>query len=299
MYPRTYYETFMRYEASDEVFVAIPFSKEFTRAIDGIITLAVGQTLVNGKPLKPRVVNRGTVGAVDIHEQIFDGLIHSRLVIADMTVQSSYAADDGSTRWQANANVTYEVGLAAAWRNPEDILLIHQPHEGHAYSFDVQNLRHVRYDLTDMKSSIDVLREEIAGALKRSRFLADRAFSSLAGALTPAAAHFMHSEVVRCFPVVSFKDRHGMPMLDMRTEAVTDLLRIGALRARWSFPTERELGIVYEWTELGFRLMRQWNIVSREREAELRAQTASVPAGELPPMSLLAHPASAPQSEQT
>jgi hypothetical protein len=107
----------MRYEASDEVFVAIPFSTEFTRAMDEVIAPAIRQITVNGKPLKERVVNRGTTGAVDIHEQIYDGLIHSRLVIADMTVQASYEADGGGIRWQPNANVAYEVGLATAWRN--------------------------------------------------------------------------------------------------------------------------------------------------------------------------------------
>ena len=171
MYPRTYFETFMRYEASNEIFVAIPFSNEFTQALDQIIVPAIRRILIRGVALKERVVNRGTAGAVDIHEQIYEGVIHSRLVIADMTVQSSYRTDDGSIRWQANANVAYEVGLAAAWRNPEDILLIYQSRSGHAYSFDVQNLRHVAYDLSNVNFSVNALTQELLGALQRSHFL--------------------------------------------------------------------------------------------------------------------------------
>ena len=95
--------------------------------------------------LVPRIINRATSGSPDIHEQIFDAILHSRLVVADMTVQSNYADASGKARWQANANVAYEVGLAAAWRNPEDVLLIHPGHPDHSYSFDVQNLRHVQY----------------------------------------------------------------------------------------------------------------------------------------------------------
>ena len=33
LYPATYYQTFMRYEASHEVFVAMPFSASFQRRL--------------------------------------------------------------------------------------------------------------------------------------------------------------------------------------------------------------------------------------------------------------------------
>lgn len=81
-------------------------------------------------------------------------------------------------RWQANANVAYEVGLASAWRNPEDILLIHQGHPNHSYSFDVQNLRHVQYDPTTA-ASIPALADEIVRALNQSSFLAELAYQRI------------------------------------------------------------------------------------------------------------------------
>lgn len=87
MYPMNYYENFMRYEASDQV-LAMPFSKPFqTPPFDTVIVPAIATVLLNDKPfLQPRIINRGTTGSPDIHEQIFDAIIHSRLVIADMTV---------------------------------------------------------------------------------------------------------------------------------------------------------------------------------------------------------------------
>ena len=84
MYPRTYYETFMRYEASHDVFVAMPFTKSFQQLFESIIEPAITAVSLNGKPLKAKIINRATSGAPDIHEQIFDAIIHSRLVIADM-----------------------------------------------------------------------------------------------------------------------------------------------------------------------------------------------------------------------
>jgi hypothetical protein len=154
MYPLTYYETFMRYEASYDVFVAMPFTKSIEKAYVSVIEPAIKAVTINGKPLNPRIINRGTTGSPDIHEQIFDAIIHSRFVIADLTIQSKYRGDDHTTRWQANANVAYEVGLASAWRNPEDILLIYQEHPKHSYSFDVQNLRHIAYRVSDRQAVI-------------------------------------------------------------------------------------------------------------------------------------------------
>jgi hypothetical protein len=85
----------------------------------------------------------------------------------------------------------------------------------------------------------------------------------------------------------------------MRVQAVSDLLSVGALKTRNSIHTkESSLNIVYEWTELGFRLMRHWRILSAERESELRAQIASVPKDKFPPLPLLMHPKDGSKKEQ-
>jgi hypothetical protein len=114
VYPRTYFETFIRYEAKDQVFVAMPFRGSFRTAYERVIEPAIKQVSIRGRPLVPRIINRGTSGSPDIHEQIFDAIIHSRLVIADMTVQFNCVGDDGSARWQENANVAYEPSLGLA-----------------------------------------------------------------------------------------------------------------------------------------------------------------------------------------
>ena len=48
MYPLTYYETFMRYEASNEVFVAMPFSPSFKVAYELVIDPAIRDVKVGG-----------------------------------------------------------------------------------------------------------------------------------------------------------------------------------------------------------------------------------------------------------
>lgn len=292
MYPMTYYENFMRYEASDQVFVAMPFSKPFQRAFDTVIAPAIAAVLLNGKPfLEPRIINRGTTGSPDIHEQIFDAIIHSRLVIADMTVQSSCPADDGGVRWQANANVAYEVGLACAWRNPEDILLIHQPHPQHAYSFDVQNLRHVVYEVGSA-ASVQLISDEIVRALKTSSFLANQTFLKLIQSLSPSAVQFMHQESRRAFPAINFTD-DGMPIFDCRVHALSELLSCGALKNRNVVNQGAGKGVVvlYKWTELGLRMLLALHAIDTTRASELSNQIKSVPEDAFPPTELWTIPA--------
>ena len=286
MYPRTYYETFMRYEANDQVFVAMPFSDSFKHVFEHVIEPAIKRVLVNQRPLVPRIVNRATSGSPDIHEQIFDAILHSRLVIADMTMQSSYKGDNGALRWQPNANVMYEVGLASAWRNPEDILLIYQGHSDHSYSFDIQNLRHIQYDPIN-PSSVTTLVEEIVRALNQSSFLAKMAYQKLLESVSPSAIQFMHQEARRAFPIVSFQDT-GMPIVDARIHAATELLSLGALKNRNVIPqgAGKGVAVIYEWTEIGLRMLLSLYAVTPERSKEMRMQIASVPTNEIPPPAL-------------
>jgi hypothetical protein len=285
----------MRYEASHEVFVAMPFSASFRSAFDAVIEPAVKRVNVAGVPLTARIINRATSGSPDIHEKIFDAIIHSRLVIADMTVLATCVGDDGSIRWQANSNVAYEVGLAAAWRNPEDILLIHQAHPSHAYSFDVQNLRHVQYDLNDA-TSVAFLVDEIVRAINQSSFLGRQAYLKILQSVSPSAIQYLHQEARRTFPAISFKG-DGMPIMDARIHAATELLGVGALKNRnvISKGLGKGVDVVYQWTELGLRMLQSFNAVTPQRVAEMRAQIASVPDEVLPPQGFLDFPPSPPE----
>lgn len=292
MYPLNYYETFMRYEASDEVFVAMPFTEDFERAYDTVIKPAIETVSINSKNLRPRIINRGTTGSPDIHEQIFEAIIHSRMVIADMTVQSNYTDNDGTTRWQANANVAYEVGLATTWRNPEDILLIHQKHQEHCYSFDIQNLRHVPYE-TGSSDSVRLIADQIKGAIKQSTFLANRTYSKILQSLSPSAIQYMHEESQRYFPVVAFKKGTTDGLAGSRVHAVTELLSCGALRNRNVMRQGKGKGVViiYQWTELGLRMMLSIGVITQERRKKLTDQIAAVPKG-IPPQKLMDFPKS-------
>ena len=265
MYPKHFYETYLRYEASDQVFVATPFSPQAEAVTNQIIVPAIQGVQVNGRNLVARLINRGTHGAADIHAAIFEAILRSRLVIADLTVQANYVADDGTRRWQPNSNVTYEVGLAAAWRNPEDILLIHRDHPEHAYSFDVQNLRHVLYSPDDPGTAIALLATEIVNCLNTSKFISKQALDTMVRSLSPIAVQYMHGEASRTYPAISFTSRDTGGLYNTRLAAISELLSIGSLKARHIFPPgERGVTVIYEWTDLGLQIMKVWKAISDE-----------------------------------
>lgn len=292
MYPLTYYETFMRYEPSHDVFVAMPFTNSFQNIFNNIISPAIKLVSINNIPLNPRIINRGTTGSPDIHEKIFDAIIHSRLVIADLSVQANYITDNKEEKWQANANVAYEVGLACTWRNPEDILLIHQPHKNHRYSFDIQNLRHIEYTSDDNKSILS-LADEILRAINQSSFLAKSTYLKIVQSISPSSVQFMFQESCRAFPVIRFL-KNEMPMFDTRIHAIAELLSFGALKNRNVFGPQKEeesgVTIIYQWTELGLKLLQFFKAINDVRKQEILSQIASVPEDGIPPINLLEVP---------
>lgn len=293
MHPSVYYNTFLKYASSDRIFVAMPFTDDFPQVFRRIIEPAIASgSLAAGAPLKSRIVNRGTAGSPDIHAEIFDGILHSRLVIADLSVQS-YLVTEGKTRWFANPNVAYEVGLAAAWRNPEDILLVYRQHPDHTYGFDVQNLRHIPYRLDDVDGSVAHLSSEIESALRQSKFFADAAFDTVARAISPTTAQFMHIEAARVFPGIQFLKPDAGGIADRREAAISELASVGALVTRHVFPGKdgKGLGVIYQWTDLGLRLMKFWHALDDTRYEEMKKQMASVPSGEVPPSALRSLPA--------
>tara|TARA_R110000787_G_scaffold229036_1_gene336616 strand:+ start:303 stop:1259 length:957 start_codon:yes stop_codon:yes gene_type:complete len=292
MYPAAYYEKFMQYEPSNEVFVAMPFSSSFQNAFDTVIQPAINRVRIKGVPLTARIINRGATGSPDIHEKIFEAIIHSRLVIADMTVQASYEGDNGNSRWQANSNVAYEVGLASAWRNPEDILLINQPHTNHSYSFDVQNLRHFEYKIND-PAYIEALAREISGAINQSSFLAKQTYFKTLQSISPSAVHYMHQESRRAFPMIVFQD-NNLSIFDSRIHAATELLNCGAIKNRNVIPLNPGTVVIYQWTELGLRLLQSIHAIDQSRKDELTAQISSVQPNEIPPQELCDFPSEKP-----
>jgi hypothetical protein len=142
MYPREYFESYWRPEIREEVFVAMPFHDEFSSIWSNAIQPGIKD--VSGS-LRARRVDASILSG-SIITDILDGIAHSRLVLADISV-----ATTGKWAGQRNGNVMYEVGLAHAVRQNTEILLIRSDNE--PINFDLAHINIHHYDYKDLDST--------------------------------------------------------------------------------------------------------------------------------------------------
>lgn len=148
------------------------------------------------------------------------------------------------------------------------------------------------YDPETPFDSAKLIANEIVGAINRSKFLADQTFAKSVQSIPPSAIQFTFLESGRAFPVVSFNSNNDIPIMDSRIHAVTELLSCGALKNRQVFPQGENKGaaIIFQWTELGLRMMQSINAINPDRLKELRKQISEVPIDQWPPRELLDFP---------
>jgi hypothetical protein len=138
MYPSAFFGLFPPFPRDERVFVAMSFDDRFGPRWHDVIAPAVRAIRVNETPLDPHRVDLRKVGD-SILTEILEGITRCRVFLADIT-----AIDQSGERAIRNANVMYEVGLAHAVRQPEEVLLFRS--DDHELLFDITNVRVQQYD---------------------------------------------------------------------------------------------------------------------------------------------------------
>ncbi len=155
MYPREYFDTYWRGDLKDEVFVAMPFDKEFTPVREKAIQPAIEKGM--NQPLRAHLVDATTISNCVLTE-ILCGIANARIIFADISV-----CRKGKWKGQRNGNVMYEVGLAHAIRQAEEVILVRSDDE--EINFDVANIRIHKYDSKDLgaarKRFVQLLNEAV------------------------------------------------------------------------------------------------------------------------------------------
>ncbi len=138
MYPSAFFGLFPPFPREERAFVAMSFDARFDPRWRDVIAPAVRAVLVNEKPLDPHRVDLRKVGD-SILTEILDGIARCRVFLADITTIGEMGG-----RAVRNANVMYEVGLAHAVRQAEEVLLFRS--DDRELLFDITNVRVHRYD---------------------------------------------------------------------------------------------------------------------------------------------------------
>ena len=170
MYPRQFLDTFWSPEIRDQVFVAISFDKIFQSIYDEVIEPACA--IDCGLP-PVRVDYRR--GGDSIITEILDGIAHSRLIIAEISTQRKH---DPRSR---NGNVMWEVGVAHAFRQPDEVILLRKDDD--RLLFDIGPIRVHKYDAKDLEGARGelsrIIRDRVASIEYQKSMLVDRALRAL------------------------------------------------------------------------------------------------------------------------
>jgi hypothetical protein len=156
MYPRQYFDTYWRTDLRDEVFVAMPFHDEFNQVWQDAIRPAIEQDHLLKLAAK-RVDTSVLSGSIIV--DILDGIAHSRLVFADVSV-----CREGKWAGQRNGNVMYEVGLTHALRQVEEIILVRCDND--EINFDLAGIRVNQYDRKEIQSTKILFSRLVADSLR-------------------------------------------------------------------------------------------------------------------------------------
>jgi hypothetical protein len=143
------------------------FAPKYQSRYEKVIAPAIETISVHNVPLKAYRVDISKSGD-SILTDIVDGIAHSRMIVADVSTIGKDAVDSIPYR---NGNVMYEVGLALACRQPQDILLLRDDKD--RFLFDVSTIPHMHLDFTDVEVARSKLRAELMDRLKQQTFFDD------------------------------------------------------------------------------------------------------------------------------
>ncbi len=178
MHPNAFLKVHWRHQILDQVFVAMSFEDRFEARFREIIQPAIEGEALRGIRLSAYRVDNSESGD-SILTDIVNGIAHSRLILADVSV-----IDEGrdAGRPMRNGNVMYEAGVALAARTPSEVLLIRD--DSKRFLFDVSTIPHLTIDFDNTPNAIVMLRSAIMDRLDEVTLVADARVQMAADTLT-------------------------------------------------------------------------------------------------------------------
>ncbi len=204
---------------------------------DEIIAKAISESNCH---LEPYRIDQPVTGD-SIPVNILEGILNSRLVLFEISyiTQSNTIPVESQRRFR-NENVMYELGLAQAWRLPEEIIVIRDDPD--LLPFDIQAFRVHTYDPSNADGSI----RDLQGIINRSLQEIDRTKSMM----VERAARSLD---MLCYKFMRDMKAHYFSEKEIKYDPATShiISRLFDLGLLWFDTYDRRGSYAYHWTELG------------------------------------------------
>ncbi|MCA9089222.1 MAG: hypothetical protein KDA90_11395, partial [Planctomycetaceae bacterium] len=185
MHPNAFLRTYWRLDLRPQIFVAMSFSSAYDQRFANVIKPAIEAVHINDQPLKAFRVDNSKTGD-SILTDILEGIAHSQMVLADVSALGRDAVTGSAYR---NGNVMYEIGLALACRQPQEVLLIRDDKE--RFLFDVSTIPHMHLNFGETDKARDLLRDELIARLRERDYFRDARVQLAIAQLTAEELRFL------------------------------------------------------------------------------------------------------------
>jgi hypothetical protein len=167
MHPNAFLQTYWRLDLQPKIFVAMSFAPAYEQRFQKIFKPAIESITISGTKLSAYRVDNSKTGD-SILTDILNGIAHSQMVLADV---SAVGRDSVSGEAYRNGNVMYEIGLALACRQTQEVILIRDDKE--KFLFDVSTIPHMHLDFGNPENAKQQLHEELKARLRDRNFFLD------------------------------------------------------------------------------------------------------------------------------
>jgi len=162
MYPGELLSLFPPFPRTNMVFVAMSFDDVFFPRWKEVIEPAALKIKVNNEQLRAHRVDLANKNDSLITE-IVKNISECRLFLADISTIGYLPIGAGQNKPIRNANVLYEVGIAHAYRLPEEVILLRSDKD--PLDFDIAGVRVHSYDPSNKEQSMEIVTNLIMSSL--------------------------------------------------------------------------------------------------------------------------------------
>jgi len=243
MHPNAFLKTYWRLELRPQIFVAMSFSSVYDQRFASVIKPAIENVKIDGQPLKAFRVDNSKTGD-SILTDILEGIAHSQMVLADVSALGRDAVTGAAYR---NGNVMYEIGLALACRQPQEVLLIRDDKE--RFLFDVSTIPHMHLNFGEPDKARYLLRDELVARLRQRDYFRDARVQLAITQLTAEELKFL--ELTFDYDRVTVWGRELTGLTTWNSIATSRLLDKQVIQIAGQFDNDGK-HVAFMFTELGW-----------------------------------------------